>query len=401
MPTDAPRPLEGLRILDVSTILGGPITATFLADFGAEVIKVELPKGGDPTRGRPGPLPGLSYIWLQEGRNKKSITLDLHHSEGQELFRRLVAVSDAMVENFRPGTLERWNLAPESLLELNPRFIVFRFSGYGQTGPYRHKGAFDRMASAYGGIHYVTGYPDQPPVRPGYALADYMGAYVGAFAMMLALYWRDARGGQGQIIDLALYEPILRASEATIPHYHHTGYVRQRTGNYNPFVVPSSCFLTADDKWIVIGANTDRLWQRLVEAMGKPELLEDPRFVDLDARCQHADDLYPLLEDWVHSKPAAEIIAALDQAQVPAAMVNSIADIFADPHIQQRGNIAIVEDPRFGELAVPAIMPRFSATPGAIKHLGPDLGAHNREIYGDLLGLSEEEISHLQRKGII
>ncbi len=396
-----PLPLEGLRVLDVSSILGAPVTATFLADFGAEVIKVELPEEGEPTRSRPGPLPGLSFIWLQESRNKRSITLDLHHSEGQMLLRRLASLSDALIENFRPGTLERWNLSPEALLAENPRLVIFRFSGFGQTGSNRAKGAFDRIASAYGGVQYVSGSPDAPPMRAGYALADYMGAYVGAFAMMLALYWRDASGGGGQVIDLALYEPVLRASEMSIPQHHHTGYVRERTGNYNPFVVPSSTFQTADRKWIVIGANTDRLWERLANAMERADLLDDPRFSDLDARCQNADDLYPVIEEWVKSKEAEALLDLLEDAQVPVGMVNSIADIFQDHHIQERGNIELVNDPRFGELAVPAVLPKFSETPGSIRHLGPDLGADNSHVYGDLLGLSDAEIEELKRKQVI
>lgn len=396
-----PRPMEGLRILDASTILGGPITATILADFGAEVIKVEMPGKGDSIREGPSPDSGPSYVWLQEGRNKRSITLDLHHHEAQELFKRLVALSDGVVENFRPGTLERWNVGPEELLEVNPGLVMLRLSGYGQTGPYRHKGAFDRIASAFGGVHYVTGYPDAPPVRAGYALADYMAAYVGAFAMAMALYWRDAKGGRGQVIDLALYEPILRASEGSIPYYHRTGYIRERNGNTNPFIVPSSCFPTADDKWVVLSANTHRLWVRLANAIGKPELLNDERFATLEARCAHADELNAILEGWTARRTAAEVVGTLEEAQLPACTVNSIADIFADPHVKARENIVYFDDPRFGELAMPGVIPKLSDTPGRIDRLGPDLGDSNNEIYGGLLGLSEEEMDALRGQGVI
>lgn len=398
---NAELPLAGLRILDLSTILGGPITGTFLADFGAEVIKIEFPGRGDPIRGRAGMGPNLSYIWLQEGRNKKSITLDLHTVEAQDIVKRLVKESDALIENFRPGTMERWNLAPEALLEINTNLIIFRISGFGQTGPYRDKGAFDRIASAFGGVHYATGYADQPPVRAGYALADYMGAYVGAFGMLLALYWRDARGGAGQVIDLGLYEPVLRASETSIPQYSQEGYIRERSGNRNPFVVPSSSFQAADEKWVVIGANTDQLWERLVKTIGREDLLEDERFSSATKRCQHPDEIYRILEEWVARHPASEVVAAMDSARVPASIVNSIADIFADPHIQERENIVEVSDPRFGSLSVAGVLPKMSKTPGRIDHLGPDLGEHNREVLCGMLGLSEDDLLALEEKGVV
>lgn len=398
---DAAQPLDGLRILDLSSILGGPIAATFLADFGAEVIKVELPGRGDPIRWRPGPQPGLSYIWLQENRNKKSITLDLHHEEGQALLKRLVMEVDGLIENFRPGTLEKWNVGSDALLAANPELVILRLSGFGQTGPNREKGAFDRIAEAYGGLQFVSGYPDRAPIRPGYAIADYMLAYMGAFSMMMALYWRDARGGSGQVVDLALYEPLLRASEMSIPQYHATGFVRRRTGHFNPFVVPSSCFATADERWVVIGANTQRLWERLARAIGREELIDDERFRTTDDRVANPEPLYEILEAWTRSQRAAEIVRLMDEAKVPAAIVNSIADIFADEHIQERENVVVHDDPRFGELAVAGILPKLSRTPGDIRSLGPDLGANNDEVYGQWLGLTTEEMAGLREKGVI
>jgi crotonobetainyl-CoA:carnitine CoA-transferase CaiB-like acyl-CoA transferase len=398
----SPLPLSTLRIIDCATILAGPVCATMLGDFGAEVIKIEMPKRGDVTRQQPVGVAGRSFLWLQEGRNKKSITLDLHQPEGQALLKKLVAVSDAMVENFRPDTLEQWNLSPETLLAINPRLVLLRLSGYGQTGPYRRKGAFDRNATAFGGGSYVTGYADAPPVRSGYATADYMAAYTGAFAVMMALYWRDVRGGAGQVIDLALYEPVLRASEASIPVYGKTQRVRERDGNRNPGVVPASNFLSADGKWVVINANTDQLWQRWARAMQRADLLTDARFNTIQARIANADALYAIIADWVRGQTAAEVVAILDDAKVPAAVVNSIADIFNDPHIAARENIAHIADERVGgTLAVPNVMPKLSATPGRIAHLGPDLGAHNDEVYRGLLGLSEAELANLQERGII
>ncbi|MBI3734314.1 MAG: CoA transferase [Chloroflexi bacterium] len=406
MSSSPPLALEGLRVLDVATILAGPVMTTMLGDFGAEVIKVEMPGRGDTTRQNPALGPGLSFIWLQEGRNKKSVTLDLHHPEGQDLLKRLVAVSDAMVENFRPGTLEAWGLGPEVLLGVNPRLVLLRLSGYGQTGPYRRKGAFDRNASAFGGGTYVTGYPEQPPVRSGYAVADYMAAYTGAFAVMTALYWRDARGpstgsGRGQVIDLALYEPILRASEASIPIYDRTRRVRERAGNTNPGVVPAANFLTADGQWIAINANTDRLWRRWARVMERDDLLTDERFATLPARTANADALYAIIDEWARTKTAAELMATLDAAQVPADVIASVADLFADPHIQARANIVRVPDERVGALAVPGVIPKMSATPGRIAHLGPDLGSSNEAIYSGLLGLTARELAALKDRGVI
>ncbi len=395
------RPLEGLRVIDAATILAGPVTATLLADFGADVIKVELPGRGDPSREGPGPEAGRSFLWLQEGRNKRSITLDLRQREGQALLRRLVGVCDAMIENFRPGTLEAWELGPDALLAVNPALVLLRISGYGQTGPYRRRGAFDRTASAFGGSLYVTGYPDLPPVRSGYAVADYMTAYAGAFALATALYWRDARGGRGQVIDLALYGPILRASEATIPLYHSTGRVRERSGDTNPFIVPSSSFPTRDGRWVVLSANTEPLWRRLAAAIGRPELVTDERYATLAARCANAEALYAILEAWTHARTAADIVRACDEAEVPAATVNSIADIFADPHVRAREDIVLVEDARVGPIAVPGVLPKLSATPGRIEHLGEELGRSNDDVYGGLLGLSATDIAGLSERGVI
>lgn len=394
------RPLEGIRVLDAATILAGPVAATLLADFGAEVIKVEMPGRGDAAREGPGLGPGLSYLWLQEGRNKRSVTLDLHDPEGQELFRRLAAVSDIVIESFRPGTLEQWGLAPTALHERNPRLVILRVSGYGQNGPYRRRGAFDRTASAFGGSLYVTGHPDRPPVRSGYASADYMAAYAGAFAVLMALHWRD-HGGTGQVIDLALFEPVLRASEASIPLYHRAGHVRERGGDRNPYIVPSSSFATADGRWVVVSANTEVLWRRLAEAIGMPHLTADPRFATLGARCANADELYRILGDWAAARTADEIVRTCDAADVPAAAVNSIADLFADPHIRAREDVVIVEDGHVGPLAVAGIVPKMSVTPGRIEHLGEELGNSTQTVLGGLLGLGDEEIARLRARGVV
>ena len=402
MAGEKPLPLEGLRVLDVATILAGPVTATILGDFGAEVIKVEMPGRGDTTRAGLGFGNGLSYSWLQEGRNKRSITLDLHKPEGQELFKRLVTKADAIVSNFRPGTLERWGLAPGTLLDLNPRLVVVLISGYGQTGPYREKGAFDRTATAFGGGTFVTGFEDGPPVRSGYATTDYMTAYVGAFSAVTALYWRDVNGGQGQIIDLALYEPVFRASENAVPFYEHTGRVRGRSGNRNPGVVPAGNFLASDGHWVVLNANTDQLWRRLAAAIGREDLLAKQYLATERGRIQNEQEVYKAVEDWVASRSADEAIRALDAAKVPAARINSITELFADPQIAARENIVRLEDGRLGRsLAVPGVIPKFSHTPGRIKRLGPDLGEDNEAVYCRELGLSKAELDDLRAKGVV
>jgi crotonobetainyl-CoA:carnitine CoA-transferase CaiB-like acyl-CoA transferase len=401
MPEQSSRPLEGIVVLDVATILAGPVAATMLSDFGADVIKVEIPGRGDTTRQSGNIGDGLSLMWLQEGRNKRSVTLDLHKPKGQELLKRLVAKADAMIENFRPGTLERWGLGPDVLLKVNPRLILLRVSGYGQTGPYREKGALDRTATAFGGGTFVTGFEDGPPVRTCYAVADYMTAFVGAWSVTMALYWRDARGGQGQVIDLGLYEPIFRASEATVPAYHRISMIRKRSGNKNPGVVPASNFLAKDGQWVVLNANTDRLWKRLLTAMGREDLLGDPRFASVASRIQNEKEVYQAIEEWVASKTSDEVIAALDAAMVPAARINSIAELFADPHIAARENIVKLEDPRVGSLAVPGVIPKLSRTPGRIDHLGPNLGEHNEDIYCGLLGLTKTELEELKEQGVV
>lgn len=393
-------PLEGIRVLDMATVLAGPVTTTMLGDFGAEVIKVELPGRGDTTRERAKSASRRSPTWLQEGRNKRSVTLDLHRAEGQSLLRRLAATCDVVVENFRPGVAETWQVDAGTLRAEQPRLIVLRLSGYGQTGPYREKPAFDRVAQAFAGTTYATGFPEKPPVRDGYALADYMAAYLGAYAVMLALYRRDARGGEGQVIDLALYEPVFRASEGALINYSLSGQVRERGGNRNPGVVPADNFLSADGVWVVIHAGSDSLWRRLAGAMGRDDLLEDERFRTVAGRIKAQDDLYPEITRWAASLPASDIVQRLEHAGVPVERVRSIADIVADRHFYERGNIVEFNDDEYGRVLIPGVIPALSATPGRIRSLGPALGAHTDEVLRDL-GLSAAEIAQLRAEGTI
>lgn len=389
--------LAGVRVLDAATILAGPVTATILADFGAEVVKVEEPRVGDFTR-----VSGhRSPAWLQEGRNKRSIGIDLRTPAGQEVLHRLVPHFDVVITNFRPPTLERYRMLPEDLEPLNPQAVLLYLTGFGLTGPYRDRGAFDRIASAYSGQTYVTGEPDRPPVRSGYAVIDYMSAYLAAFAVMGALYHRDVRGGPGQVIDLALYEAALRASEDSVASHGLTGQVRERLGNRNPAIVPASDFDTADGRRVSLHAGTDTLFARLTSVMGVPELADDPRFVDRPARSAHQDELYPIIAAWVAGLPADQVVARLSDADVPATPVMSVADLADDPHVRQRGSLITFPDAELGDVAMVAPLPRMSATPGTVRWAGPALGAHTEEVLRDLLGLDDEGIADLRRGGAL
>jgi crotonobetainyl-CoA:carnitine CoA-transferase CaiB-like acyl-CoA transferase len=399
---DAPPdlPLTGIRVLDVATILGGPVAATLLGEFGAEVIKVEEPATGDLLRQFGPRHEGRPLIWLQEARNKKSVTLNLRVPRGQAILRHLAARADVLVENFRPGTLDGWGLGYESLARDNPGLIVLRVSGYGQTGPYRSKGSFDRIASAFAGLTYTSGFPDGPPVRQSFALADYLAGAFGAYAVMLALWHRDRNGGGGQEIDLALYEGIFRSSEGMLTAFQTLGIVRERTGNQNPGVCPAGNYQTQDGAWVVINAGTDALWARLARLIGGEALAADPRYTRSQERLARTEDVEALVSAWMATLAAAEILRKLEEAGIPAEKLYTVADIAADPHYQAR-NIAEVDDPRVGRIAMVGIVPKLSKTPGVIRWAGPDKGAHNAEVYGALLGLGAADLDALRADGVI
>ncbi|WP_306210975.1 CaiB/BaiF CoA transferase family protein [Actinoplanes sp. RD1] len=388
--------LDGVRVLDAATVLAGPVAATILGDFGADVVKIEDPRAGDFTR-----RGGRSPAWLQEGRNKKSVSLDLRTEAGQELLHRLVPHFDVVVTNFRPPTLERYRMLPEQLRPLNERAVLLYLTGYGLEGPYRDRGAFDRVASAYSGLTYTTGEPDRPPVRSGYAVIDYMSAYLAAFSVMTALYHRDAGGGQGQVIDLALYEAGLRATEDAVPGFGLEGAVRERLGNRNPVIVPASDFATSDGRRVSVHAGTDALFPRLAAVMGMPGLTEDPAYADRAARIRNQDELYRIIGTWVSGRTAAEVVRVLSAAGVPASPVMSVADVMADPHCRARGSIIAAPDPEFGTVPMVAPLPRMSGTPGRVRWAGAPLGAHTEEILGGILGLSAGEVDALRAKGVV
>lgn len=397
----SPLPLEGVRVLDLATVLAAPVSTTLMGDFGADVVKIEEPGRGDFTRGRASEPGGRSPQWVQEGRNKRSITLNLREAEGQEILRELIPQFDIIVTNYRPPTLERWGLGPEALRKLHPQGIFVIITGYGLTGPYANRGAFDRIASAFSGLTYVSGEPERDPVRSGFSVIDFMAAYLAAYAAMVALWDRDKRTGQGQIIDLALYEAGFRAAEDALIDYSVSGDVRERMGNRNPYIVPASDFTTADGRRVSMHAGTDQLFAKLCAVMGSPELANDERFATRPARAVHQTELYGLINAWMATQNADEVVQTLNEASVPSAPVMSIADISSDPHYRQRGTIVDLHDEEFGDVTTVAPMPIFSETPGRIRSLGPALGEHTDTILSDELGLTQQRIDELRSKGIV
>lgn len=400
-PNNGRLPLSGIRILDLGTRIAAPFAATLLADFGAEVIKVELPGSGDFMRSIGPFADGYSLWWAVEGRNKKSITLDLRQLRGQELLKRLVRVSDVVVENFQPGTLESWGLGFDALHAEQPGIILTRASVYGQTGPYRDRPGLDRNGIGFGGLLYITGYPERPPVRPGVIISDYLTGVFNALAIMIALYHRDVRNGPGQSADLALYESVFRVLEHTATAYDRLGVVREREGNRLRNSAPLDNWETSDGQFICIVAAGDALFPRLARAMGREDLLTDPRFTSLTRRVEHRDTINDIVGGWVRRHTAAEVEEKLVASQVPVTRAYSIADIFADPHYAAREDIVVVEDPTIGPLRMQGVYPRLSATPGSIRRGAPKLGEHNDEIYGMLLKLSAEEIEELRAEEVI
>ena len=396
------KPLEGVRVLDIGTLLAGPWGATLLGDFGAEVIKVEQPKTGDSLRGAPNNgEPGNPLNWLIDSRNKKSITLNLRSSEGQQVLKELICASDVLFENFRPGTLEKWGLGWDTIHDLNRNLIMVSVSGYGQTGPYSDRPGYDRIALGFSGYMYPTGFPDRYPVRPAFATADYNTATFGAYAAMLALYARDVKKESGQLIDLALYEPPFRITSNLVASWKATGENRERIGNRNPGFSPAGTFETKDKRFIQIAAGGDNVWQRLAGVIGGEALSHDPRYTTSRDRIKRSDELETLIQDWIGSRDFLEVEEKLVEADVPVGGIYRASEIADDPHYRERESLIHFEDPVHGTVSMPGIVPKLSKTPGSIEWTGPDLGSHNEEIYGALLGKSEAEIKALEQDGVI
>ncbi|WP_082550883.1 CaiB/BaiF CoA-transferase family protein [Pseudorhodoferax sp. Leaf265] len=394
-------PLAGVRVLDLGTMLAGPVAATLLGDFGADVIKIEQPTGGDTLR-KLGPFAeGESLSWHIEGRNKKSVTIDLRVQAGQKLLLELASKADVLIENFRPGTMEKWGIGYEALKAVNPKLILLSISGYGQTGPYASRAAYDRIALAFAGVLNITGFPDRPPVRPGVAMADYQAALFGAFGTMLALYGRDAAGGTGQHIDLALYEAVFRFTDVMVTAYEKSGTKRERQGNKHFAAAPGDHFLTSDGRYIAITVSADTVFKRLCDLMGMPLLSSDERFISHACRVQNMDAINAIVAEWILKQPVGVLIGSLEKAGLAFSLILSVQEIVENEHYSARKSIATMEHPRLGQLKLPAIVPRMSNTPTREFDPAPELGAHTAEVLANWLGMSAPAIDALAFQGVI
>jgi crotonobetainyl-CoA:carnitine CoA-transferase CaiB-like acyl-CoA transferase len=394
-------PLKGLRVIDAGTMIAGPLAATQLGDFGAEVIKVELPGIGDSMRHWTPMKDGRSLWWKVIARNKRLITLTLSKPRGRELFRDLVREADVVIENYRPGTFERWGLGYKELAEINPRLVMVRVSGFGQTGPYAKRGGYGTIAEAFSGIPSFTGFPDKPPTLPGFPMADSVASTFAAMSAMFAIYNRDHTTGRGQEIDVSLYEPLFRLVEAQVIGFDQLGIVKQRQGNRLAEDSPRNTYETSDGRWIGISASSQRTFERLAAAMDMPQLIGDPRFVDNSSRCANDVALDEVIAAWFKRRTCDDVMALFEKADVVAGPVLNIGDIVKDPHYIARQNIVLVPDNDFGHVRMQGVVPRFAETPGAVRHAGGALGADNRAIFIDEFGLSEGEFAALQAEGVI
>ena len=394
--------LEGLRVLDISNVIAGPFAAALLADFGADVVKAELPGGGDALRALPPHKDGKPLLWKAVNRNKRAITLDLRKPEGQELFKRLLPRFDVLVENYRPGTLDRWDLPREALWKLQPKLTILRVTGFGQTGPYRGYAGFARLFEAYSGLTYITGEPDGAPTHPSYPIGDPISGVFGAFGVLVALVHRMKHpDAPGQEIDLSCTEAVMRLLEVLPIEYEQLGLVHERTGSSNAFVAPAGVFRSGDHEWVTFTAATQSVFERFCALIERKDLLSDPRFADNPSRMSHLDELNEIVARWIGARPLAEVVSRLSEAGVSVAPIYTNRQILDDPHFRARGSIARAKDEDFGSVAVPGVVPRLSATPGEVRTSGPAPGAHNAEVYGDWLGLSGAERERLRAAGVI
>jgi len=388
-------PLSGIRVLELGTLIAGPFCAKTLADFGAEVIKVEPPGEGDPLRRWRKMRNGVSLWWHVQSRNKKSITLDLRQPEGQDIVRRLARECHVVIENFRPGALEKWNLGWEVLSRENPKLVLVRISGYGQTGPYRERPGFAAIGEAMGGLRYVTGYPDRPPVRPNLSVGDTLASLHGVIGALLAL-----RSGEGQVVDVALYESVFNVTESLLPEYDALGEVRQRSGSTLPGIAPSNLYPCSDGSHVLIAGNADALYRRLMSAIGREDLRDDPALARNDGRAAQMERIDNAIAAWTSQRTQDEILLEMQKAEVPAGRIYTAADIAADPHYAARGMLQQVTAGDGEPLKVPGIIPKLSATPGAIRSPAPRLGEHTAEVLQGL-GFSQGDISVMRAKKII
>ena len=399
--TTKPGPLDGLTVIEMGTLIAGPFCGQILGDFGATVIKIEDPKAGDPMRQWGRSLPkGHSPWWPVIGRNKRSVTLDLRTAEGQDIARRLIGGADVLVENFRPGAMEKWGLGYERLSADNPGLVMARVSGFGQTGPYSSRAGYALIGEAMGGLRYITGEPDRAPARAGISVGDSLAGLHAALGTMMALHARH-RSGKGQIVDAAIYESVLSVMENLITEYGLTGYVRERSGSVLPGIAPSNAYPTKDGALVVIGANQDTLFRRLCDAMGRPELAQDPRYAGHAARGEHQAELDALIGAWTATLDAEALLALMETSGVAAGRVYRAPDMLDDPQFAAREAIVEVPHPVFGAVKMQNAFPRLTGTPGSVRWPGPALGEHTDAVLTERLGMSSEEISRLREGGVI
>jgi crotonobetainyl-CoA:carnitine CoA-transferase CaiB-like acyl-CoA transferase len=393
--------LADLRVLELGTLLAGPFCGQILGDMGADVIKIEPPNQGDPMRvwGQHDDAKGPSLWWPVVSRNKKCVTLDLRQPEGQELLKELVVQADFLLENFRPGTLEKWGLGYDTLSAINPRLIMIRVSGYGQTGPYAHRAGFGAIGEAMGGLRYVVGDPSTPPSRMGISIGDSLAATFACVGALAALHYRD-KTGRGQIVDSAIYEAVLNMMESLITEFDKTGFIRERTGAILPKIAPSNVYPT-QDSMVLIAANQDTVFRRLCAAMGRDELASDPAYANHQARGRHQRELDALIGQWTSRLPTRDVLALMDAHGVPAGLIYRAPDMLSDPHFAAREAIVTVKHPEYGALKMQNVAPKLSATPGGIRSVAPGLGEHNDEVYLKLMRMDATRYAELKRKRVI
>lgn len=392
-------PLQGIRVIEMGTLIAGPFCARLMGEFGAEVIKIESPQGGDPLRTWRKLHEGTSLWWYVQARNKKSVTVNLKHPAGQEVVRRLVGDADVVVENFRPGAMESWNLGWEQLSAANPRLVMVRLSGFGQSGPYRDRPGFGAIGESMGGLRHLTGFPDRAPCRVGVSIGDSIAALHGVIGALMALRHRDATG-KGQVVDVALYESVFNLMESLLPEYDLFNFVRERSGASLPGIVPSNTYPTGDGKYVVIGANADSIFKRMMTAIGREDMANNPAMAKNDGRVAHTGEIEDAIAAWTSRQTLDDVVQTLERADVPVGRIYDIADIVADPHFRARGMIREAPMPDGRPLKVPGIVPQLSETPGAIRWLGPRLGAHTAEVLS-ALGYDEGAQRGLREQGAI
>ncbi len=396
-----PRPLDGVRVLEMGQLIAGPFAGCVLAYFGAEVIKIEPPGSGDALRNWRVLKRGTSLWWRSIGRNKKSVSINLRSEQGRDIVKRLATRSDVLIENFRPGTLEKWGLDPDALKAENPKLIVARVSGYGQTGPYAERPGFASVCEGFGGFRYINGFPGQPPVRPNLSLGDTLAGLHAVIGVLLALVHRGAGGsGRGQVVDVAIYESVYNMLEAVVPEFDGAGIIREPSGSTLTGIVPTNTYLCADGRYVIIGGNGDSIFRRLMTAAGRPEMAADPRLADNAGRVAHQREVDEAIAAWTGILDSRQVLETLERAEVPCGPIYNVADMLEDPQFNARGMFEKVTVDEF-ELKIPAISPILEDSPGRTEWAGPELGAHNGEILRERLGLADEEIERLKSEGII